>query len=314
VTWRPPAAGDDLALITPVDHSAPETALARRVIHAVHRATLDGAFACTVISPGYGPGHVAPTGKRRVSRWYSANGTLVGMAIDRRRPVDLGASRASELRRWVGRDLRVMRVAGGSPQRRVAMRSGISQPFLSLVERGGGGASVEVLSTLAEAVGGRLSMKIIPGDGISLRDSGQLELVQLIAGLCHPRWQQSIERPIAEPPDRRAADLVLELPEEVNMVEIERWWVDHQAQLRGLQLKRAALSERLGRPVNLVVCVLDTRRNRSVLHGFDRALEQSFRVGARAVWRAMQAGTPIGGDAFVWIRPHALRTFADNRR
>jgi hypothetical protein len=98
------------------------------------------------------------------------------------------------------------------------------------------------------------------------------------------------------------------------MVEIERWWVDHQAQLRGLQLKRAALSERLGRPVNLVVCVLDTRRNRSVLHGFDRALEQSFRVGARAVWRAMQAGTPIGGDAFVWIRPHALRTFADNRR
>jgi transcriptional regulator with XRE-family HTH domain len=236
------------------------------------------------------------------------------MAIDRRRPVEVGALRARELRRWVGRDLRIMRVTGGSPQRRVAMRSGISQPFLSLVERGGGGASVEVLSVLAEAVGGRLSMKIVPGDGVSLRDSGQLEIVQLIAGLCHPRWQHSIERPVGEPPDRRAADLVLELPEEVDMVEVERWWVDSQAQLRGLELKRSALSERLGRRVNLVVCVLDTRRNRTALHGFERMVEQSFPVRARTVWSALQAGTPIGGDSFVWIRPHALRRASDDHR
>lgn len=233
------------------------------------------------------------------------------MAIDRRRPVDVGTLRARELRRWVGRDLRIMRVTGGSPQRRVAARSGISQPFLSVVERGGGGASLEVLSTLAEAVGGRLSIRVIPGDGVSLRDSGQLHIVQLIARQCHPRWRHEIERPVADPPDRRAADLVLELAEEVNVVEVERWWVDHQAQLRALQLKRDALSHRMGRRVNLVVCVLDTRRNRASLNAFEASVQQSFPVRARAVWHALQSGVPIGGDAFVWIRPHALRRAVD---
>lgn len=276
-----------------------------------HRQTRDKALARAVISPTY---HLqgCRTHNPRVSGWYAAICTLHGMAIDRRRPVDVGALRATELRRWVGRDLRIMRVTGGSPQRRVAARSGISQPFLSVVERGGGGASIEVLSTLAEAVGGRLSMKVIPGDGVSLRDSGQLEIVQLIARLRHPRWRHAIEQPVADPPDRRAADLVLELATEVNMIEVERWWVDHQAQLRALQLKRDALSHRMGRRANLVICVLDTRRNRAALHRFEASVQESFPIRARAVWHALQSGQPIGGDAFVWIRPYALRRAADS--
>lgn len=78
--------------------------------------------------------------------------------------------------------LRILRVSSGQSQRILAARSGISQTFESDIERGDARASIETLASLAEASGGRLIMRIAPGSGVSLRDSGQLEIVQLIIG------------------------------------------------------------------------------------------------------------------------------------
>ena len=229
------------------------------------------------------------------------------MGIDRRRPTELGKARAGDLRRWVGRDLKLLRVASAQTQRQMALRSGISQSFESEIERGTRAASVEVLSTLAEAGGGRLVMRIVTGDGVSLRDSGQLDVVQLIAAQCHPRWHKTIEMPIGLPPDRRAADLVVEIPAETNMLEVERAWVDHQGQLRPLQLKRAALSERLGRPVNLIIALLETERTRVALAGYEAIVRETAPMTSRHIWAALRSGEPVGGDGILWVRPSALR-------
>lgn len=215
--------------------------------------------------------------------------------------------RASDLRRWVGRDLRILRVSSGQTQRAIGIRSGVSQAFASEVERGVGNASLETLATVAEAVGGRLIVRVIPGNGVSLRDSGQLAIVQLIIAECHPRWDHTIEMPIGTPPDLRAADLVSQVPEEVDMIEVERGWIDHQAQYRQLQLKRAALSERLGRPANLIIALVDTERTRRALGGLDHILDQTLPVPSRRIWASLRAGTPIGGDGVLWIRPGELQ-------
>ena len=229
------------------------------------------------------------------------------MGLNRRRPRELGASRAADLRRWIGRDLRILRVSSGQSQRILAARSGISQTFESDIERGAARASIETLASLAEASGGRLVVRVVPGNGVSLRDSGQLEIVRLIIGECHRRWKHTIEAPIGSPPDLRAADLLSELPEEVDMIEVERGWIDHQAQYRELQLKRTALSERIGRTVNLVICLVDTERSRRAMAGLDHIVRETLPVPSRRIWSSLRTGTPIGGDGILWIRPPELR-------
>lgn len=229
------------------------------------------------------------------------------MGLDRRRPREVGSRRASDLRRWIGRDLKILRVSSGQTQRAIGTRSGVSQAYESEIERGTGKASLETLATIAEAVGGRLVVRVIPGDGVSLRDSGQLAIVQSIIAECHPRWEHTIEMPIGSPPDLRAADLVSQLPEEVDMIEVERGWFDHQGQYRPLQLKREAIAERLGRPVNLIIAMVDSDRTRRTLGGMDHILDQTLPVPSRRIWASLRSGTPIGGDGILWIRPGELQ-------
>lgn len=233
---------------------------------------------------------------------------IAGVGLNRRRPSEIGTLRAADIRRWVGRDLRILRVTTAQSQRRMASRCGISQSFESQVERGTGNASLEVLAALAEAGGGKLVVRIVPGDGVSLRDSGQLEIVQLISTECHDRWRRTVEMPVGEAPDRRAADLVVQVPEEVNLIEVERAWVDHQAQYRNLQLKRTALSQQLGRPVNLIIALVDTERSRRALTGFETIIRETLPVPSRRVWASLRSGTPIGGDGILWVRPADLRS------
>lgn len=215
--------------------------------------------------------------------------------------------RASALRRWIGRDLRILRVSSGQTQRAIGIRTGVSQAYESEIERGVGNASLETLATVAEAAGGRLVVRVIPGNGVSLRDSGQLAIVQSIIAECHPRWKHTIEMPIGTPPDLRAADLVSQVPEEVDMIEVERGWIDHQSQYRPLQLKRLALAERLGRPVNLIIALVDTAGTRRALGGLDLILEQTLPVSSRRIWASLRSGTPIGGDGILWVRPGELQ-------
>lgn len=198
-------------------------------------------------------------------------------------------------------------MSSGQSQRGLSMRTGISQTFASEIERGTGNASIESLATFAEATGARLVVRVVPGDGVPLRDSGQLEIVQLIMRECHLRWRQTVEMPVGNPPDRRAADLVVELGDEVDMIEVERAWIDHQAQHRQLQLKREALTQRLGRSVNLIIALVDTERARRAISGLDGVITAMLPVPSRRIWSCLRAGEPIGGDGILWIRPSELR-------
>jgi hypothetical protein len=96
--------------------------------------------------------------------------------------------------------------------------------------------------------------------------------------------------------------MVLINPVEAIMLELERWLRDVQAQLRAAQLKRAALSERIGRPVRLVLGVPDTRAMRKALEPFVDLIASALPVGSRRAWACIRSGEPLGGDALLWIR------------
>jgi transcriptional regulator with XRE-family HTH domain len=216
------------------------------------------------------------------------------MSVD---PIDVTVREAATR---FGRELRI--AAMGLPQRELARRAGISQPHLSRILRGLALPDLELMVRLVHAVGHRLSFKMYPTRGVHLRDSGQLELAEAIRSAASPPWRIRLEVPVGASPDLRAADVVMEQPREVNLIEIERGLIDFQAQYRAAQLKRAALVEKLGRSINLVIAVPDTPRSRRTLAPHAPLIASALPITSRRLWAAIRSGEPCGGDGLLWIR------------
>jgi hypothetical protein len=155
---------------------------------------------------------------------------------------------------------------------------------------------------LASATGHDLSIRLFPADGVRLRDSGQLRVAELIRGALHTATRVQLEAPVAPLPDRRAADMVLQTTAEVVQVEIERALLDFQAQLRAAQLKRAAMADQLGRAIQLVIAVPDTRRNRAVVDDHRLIVESALPIPSRRIWSSLRSGDRVGGDGLLWVR------------
>lgn len=201
-----------------------------------------------------------------------------------------------------GHEVRAARHAAGLTQCQLATRSGMSQPVVSRIERGACAPDLRAMDRLARAVGHQLSVRMYPADGVRLRDSGQLALATLIREAAHASWRVSLEVPVASPPDRRAADMVLANATGVLLVEIERGLRDFQAQLRAAQLKRLALAERLGRNVSLVIAVPDSAAARYALAPHAAIIGTAMQVTPRLAWASIRSGASIDGDALLWVR------------
>jgi transcriptional regulator with XRE-family HTH domain len=224
------------------------------------------------------------------------------MRTFRSRPADIGRQRARELRQRVGREVRTARLAAGLTQRQVGTLAQIRQEYVSAIERAVRSPSLDVASRLAAALGHELGVRFHPADGVPLRDSGQLRLVEaIVAGADPGTWRARTEVPVSSS-DRRAADLVLESAVEVAHIEAERLITDLQAQVRSASLKRDILANRYDRPVRLILAVPDTRGTRRLVQEHAGFLARTFPVPSQAIWRSIRNGRAIGGDGLLFIR------------
>jgi len=96
--------------------------------------------------------------------------------------------------------------------------------------------------------------------------------------------------------------MVLGGPDEAILVEIERGLRDFQAQLRAAQLKRVALTERLGRSIRLVIAVPDTVAARRAIAPHTEIARSALPVSSRAAWASVRSGAALAGDALLWVR------------
>ncbi|HET7581704.1 MAG TPA: helix-turn-helix transcriptional regulator [Candidatus Limnocylindria bacterium] len=213
----------------------------------------------------------------------------------------VSASRAAALARRFGAELRIARLNAGLTQRQLAARAGVTQQFVSLAERGVIGIGLDVRCALVSATGHELGWRLYPTSTVSLRDSGQLAVAQVIIGVLPAESTARLEVPVA-PGDLRAADLLVTTPSELVHVEIERWLVDFQAQVRAAQLKREALARGSGRPVRLVIAIPDSARARAELASIPDVIRSSFPIPSRDVARALRSGGPLGGDGLLFVR------------
>jgi len=204
--------------------------------------------------------------------------------------------------RTVARELALACSVAGVTQRELAGRLAVSQTTISRLLNGSATLHVDVADAIARACGYRLLIRLLPGDGIRLRDSGQLAMAQAIERSAQHGWLVRLEVPVAAPPDRRAVDVVLIGSDEVVAIEIERWLRDLQAQLRAAKLKRVALAERMGRQVRLVLAVPDSAAARRRLQPFGELIAHELPISSRTAWARIRSGEPLGGDALLWVR------------
>lgn len=217
------------------------------------------------------------------------------------RAADLGRNRWRQLARRNGRELLTARVTAGMTQRQLARRANVTQSTVSAAEAGDPAVSFDIRCRLAAACGHEVSMRIFPVSSVPLRDSGQLIVATAIAASAHPQWLTRLEVPTG-PGALQAADLLLERPDEVLDIEVERTFVDVQAQLRADALKRASLAERDSRPLRLVIAVPDTITTRARLAPHAALIDRAFPVPSRQIWRAIRHGIRCGGDGVLYVR------------
>lgn len=219
--------------------------------------------------------------------------------MGRRRARERAATQATR----IGAEIRTARGIAGFSVAAACTRAGIADSTWRRIERGAPGASVATLCAMTDAVGLDFVAQVFPGRGPQLRDTGQLELAQVIAAMASPAWNVNLEVPAGD--HGEAIDLVLWGPDEIVAVEIERLMLDAQAQIRRLVIKRDWLAARHRRPVRLVVIIEDTRRNRTAIAPHLRLLRTTLPAGSREVYGALRSGHAIGRDGLAWMRrPH----------
>ncbi|MEO8247529.1 MAG: helix-turn-helix transcriptional regulator [Chloroflexota bacterium] len=202
--------------------------------------------------------------------------------------------RASELRRLVGREIRVARLMSGATVRTAGSAIGRSGAWVSRVERGlVPGVSITDVTTLAGAVGLRVRLSTFP-DGPAVFDAGQVALLGRLRTRIGPGWRWQLEVPMPIRGDRRAVDAVISSAGGRCVVEAIVRLVDLQAQWRAIALK----ARDLGIDRTIVV-VAATRANRRTLAGSRDLWEAALPIGTRAGLRALQAGSLPSDDALL---------------
>lgn len=206
----------------------------------------------------------------------------------------------------IGREARTARLSTGWTQATVARRAAVSQATVSRLEAGSTRLTIRVASAVLTALGLKFSPSVYPGDGVTLRDSGQLDQAEQIRSIAHREWRISFEEPIGDG-SRRAADILMQNGVGAVHIELEGNLVDVQAQLRSGQLKRDALQQRFGRPVVFVLALRDTERNRAAVASHLGVLRAALPAGSREITDALRTCRLPQHDGLLWLRSRAKK-------
>ena len=210
--------------------------------------------------------------------------------------MDRGALRGREIIADLGREIRQARIAHGLSQVEVARAAGVSQPRLSVIERGQFGAvPVVTLARLMAIVGLDLSARAYPA-GQPLRDAAHLELLDRLRSHLPRRLTWRTEAPLPAQGDPRAWDALIGSPPTTIGVEVETRVRDVQALER-----RVALKKRDGGTTRVILLVRNSRWNRSVVASNRERLSMGFPIPARVALAALRSGRDPGGDAVVLL-------------
>lgn len=117
-------------------------------------------------------------------------------------------ARARNLRRDIIKALQDATADAGVSRRALCRAAGIGPNTFVAIERDDREPTIEVLSRLAAALGGELSLRFHPGTGPLVRDHLQAAMIEALIGGLDDSWSPEVEVPVWTP-SRGSVDVVL---------------------------------------------------------------------------------------------------------
>lgn len=182
----------------------------------------------------------------------------------------------------------------------VGRRAGVAPDTVRRVEAGEPAVRIDTLCAVGTAVNLDVVLRAYRSRPASLRDSGQLEMAEIVCKIAHHIWDRVLELRAGD--HGEAADIGFFGAREIIDIEIDRLILDFQDQYRRNVQKRDFLAARHQRPVRLVMVIEDTTRNRAAVAPHLPFISSALPAGSRDVLRALRTGEPLGGDGLLWIR------------
>ena len=214
-------------------------------------------------------------------------------------------------------------MASGLRQRDVADRAGISQSYLSDLERGRWpGASLQVLADCAAAVGAQLAAFVEAQPGADApRDLQHLRRQSLLIEFAaNGGWTGVGEALVGDLPRPHSIDVLLTRAERREACVTEIWdWVDDGGQaMRGLERKVLATSDRLGPGwrVEGLLLLRRTARNRALVRSIAPLIRSRYPASSARWLRALSDPTAAmpDGRGFAWTSVDGTRLIAARLR
>ena len=193
-------------------------------------------------------------------------------------------------------ELRQARLDRDVSQTDLARTVGLSRGWISRVERGlVADLSLEQTSMLLAAVGLRLVARAYPA-GPPIRDAAHAALLGRLRSRLHRSLTWATEVPLPRPGDLRAWDA---------MIRGAGWTVGVEAETRPRDLqaltRRISLKLRDGGTDRLMLVLLDSRHNRTLLRSEGAALEALLPTSSRRAMELLGAGLDPEGNAVILI-------------
>jgi transcriptional regulator with XRE-family HTH domain len=213
-------------------------------------------------------------------------------------------------KRSIGEDIRNARQDLGISLSRLAAASGVAKSYLHRIEAGEAAPSIDVLARSAAALGGRISLRFIPGTGPALRDHLQAAMLEALLAVTHRRWSRfsevSVYRPI-----RGVIDLVLDEPDEGVLIasEVHSQMRRLEQQLRWAGAKADALkvagSSELSavtgeRSVSRLLLLRNTASNRQVVATHPELIASVYPASHGDALASLTGTAPWPGSALLW--------------
>jgi hypothetical protein len=178
----------------------------------------------------------------------------------------------------------------------VGQAVGLSAAQVSRIERGlVAELSVRHLSVLLAVVGMELSARAYPS-GQPIRDRAHAMLLERLRSHLHPTLRLRTEVPLPDRGDLRGWDAVVVAESWADPVEAETRPTDMQALQR-----RLALKVRDSGFEEVILLMLDSRHNRSLLREYRAVFSNGFPVPGRRALELLGAGVDPGGASIVLL-------------
>jgi transcriptional regulator with XRE-family HTH domain len=212
------------------------------------------------------------------------------------RPADRGAEIGRERLRVVGREIRLARRSRGLSMRAVGEAVGVSEAWISRIERAlVTDIGLVILARMCAVVGLDLAVRTFAG-GRPITDAGHSRLLERLRRRIHRSVSMSVEVPLPIAGDQRAWD--------ASLVGAHRAWrygveaetnpLDGQAIVRRIQLKL-----RDGAVYGVILLLPETRQSRAFRREFGPLMVRDFPVAGSIALQRLEAGLDPGGNAVV---------------